>query len=144
MFLPSFSELSNFRLEKRFHKLDLDRSGAISVKEFLSVPELRDNPLVQRVADVLDSNRSGEVDFKGKTTVKSVTTLWPIDPYAFSSNMKVDKKSRNGGGELRTFHCHLTRRGPFIFILYISSTRLPLFNSTLSELEGVETFTGEF
>ena len=58
--------LSNYRLEKRFHKLDLDRSGAISVKEFLSVPELRDNPLVQRVADVLDSNRSGEVDFKGK------------------------------------------------------------------------------
>lgn len=36
------------------------------MKEFLSVPELRDNPLVQRVADVLDSNRSGEVDFKGK------------------------------------------------------------------------------
>ena len=39
------------------------------MKEFLSVPELRDNPLVQRVADVLDSNRSGEVDFKGKTKV---------------------------------------------------------------------------
>ena len=99
MFQPSFSEVSNFRLEKRFHKLDLDRSGAISVKEFLSVPELRDNPLVQRVADVLDSNRSGEVDFKGKTTVKSVTTLWPIDPNAFFSDMKVDKKSRNGGAQ---------------------------------------------
>ncbi len=55
----------NFRLEKRFHKLDLDRSGAISVKEFLSVPELKDNPLVQRVVDVLDSDLSGEVDFKG-------------------------------------------------------------------------------
>ena len=103
VFQPSFSEVSNFRLEKRFHKLDLDRSGAISVKEFLSVPELRDNPLVQRVADVLDSNRSGEVDFKGKTTVKSVTTLWPIDPNAFFSDMKVDKKSRNGGGELGTW-----------------------------------------
>ena len=59
-------------------------------------------------------------------------------------NHTARKKSRNGGGELRTFHCHLTRGGPFIFILYISSTRLPLFNSTLSELEGVETFTGEF
>ena len=40
------------------------------MKEFLSVPELRDNPLVQRVADVLDSNRSGEVDFKGKISTK--------------------------------------------------------------------------
>ena len=60
-----------FRLEKRFHKLDLDRSGAISVKEFLSVPELRDNPLVQRVVDVLDSDLSGEVDFKGKICRKT-------------------------------------------------------------------------
>lgn len=62
--VEGFSREEVSRLEKRFHKLDLDRSGAISVKEFLSVPELRDNPLVQRVADVLDSNRSGEVDFK--------------------------------------------------------------------------------
>ena len=40
------------------------------MKEFLSVPELRENPLVQRVADVLDSNRSGEVDFKGKINTR--------------------------------------------------------------------------
>jgi len=62
--VEGFSREEVVRLEKRFHKLDLDRSGAISVKEFLSVPELRDNPLVQRVVDVLDSDLSGEVDFK--------------------------------------------------------------------------------
>jgi hypothetical protein len=36
------------------------------VKEFLSVPELKENPLVQRVVEVLDRDLSGEVDFKGK------------------------------------------------------------------------------
>ena len=46
-------------------KLDLDHSGTISVGEFLSVPELKENPLVQRVVGVLDSDLSGEVDFKG-------------------------------------------------------------------------------
>ncbi len=61
-----FSPQEISRLEKRFLKLDLDHSGTISVGEFLSVPELKENPLVQRVVDVLDSDLSGEVDFKGK------------------------------------------------------------------------------
>eukprot|EP00095_Tigriopus_kingsejongensis_P002708 snap_masked-scaffold809_size94238-processed-gene-0.4 protein:Tk02708 transcript:snap_masked-scaffold809_size94238-processed-gene-0.4-mRNA-1 annotation:"calcineurin subunit b isoform 1" len=62
--IDGFSREEMTRLEKRFHKLDLDRSGAISVKEFLSVPELKENPLLQRVVDVFDSDLSGEVDFK--------------------------------------------------------------------------------
>ena len=33
------SEIS--RLEKRFKKLDADRSGAVSIAEFLSVPEFK-------------------------------------------------------------------------------------------------------
>lgn len=52
------------RLEKRFKKLDLDRSGTLSVGEFLSVPELKENPLVKRVVNVFDADHSGEVDFK--------------------------------------------------------------------------------
>jgi len=52
------------RLEKRFHKLDLDSSGSISVGEFLSVPELKENPLIQRLVAVMDSDLNGEVDFK--------------------------------------------------------------------------------
>jgi len=35
------------------------------VGEFLSVPELKENPLVQRVVDIFDANSSGDVDFKG-------------------------------------------------------------------------------
>ncbi|WAR18256.1 CANB1-like protein, partial [Mya arenaria] len=52
------------RLGKRFRKLDLDNSGALSVEEFMSLPELQQNPLVQRVIDIFDTDGNGEVDFK--------------------------------------------------------------------------------
>lgn len=57
------------RLGKRFKKLDLDNSGSLSVEEFMSLPELQQNPLVQRVIDIFDTDGNGEVDFKGKATV---------------------------------------------------------------------------
>ncbi len=44
--------------------------------EFLSVPELKENPLVKRVVDVFDDDLSGEVDFKGKgSSINDVTVL---------------------------------------------------------------------
>lgn len=52
------------RLGKRFKKLDLDSSGSLSVDEFMSLPELQKNPLVQRVIEVFDTNGNGEVDFE--------------------------------------------------------------------------------
>jgi Ca2+-binding EF-hand superfamily protein len=52
------------RLGKRFRKLDLDNSGALSIDEFMSLPELQQNPLVQRVIDIFDADGNGEVDFK--------------------------------------------------------------------------------
>ncbi|XP_050079255.1 calcineurin subunit B type 2 [Anopheles maculipalpis] len=52
------------RLGKRFKKLDLDNSGALSIDEFMSLPELQQNPLVQRVIDIFDADGNGEVDFK--------------------------------------------------------------------------------
>ena len=68
--VDAFSPEEVKRLEMRFQKLDLDRSGAISAGEFLSaVPELKENPLVKRVVDIFDSDLSGEVDFKGKAVV---------------------------------------------------------------------------
>lgn len=54
------------RLGKRFKKLDADGSGALSVQEFMSVPELQQNPLVQRVIDIFDTDGNGEIDFKGE------------------------------------------------------------------------------
>ncbi|XP_061588954.1 calcineurin subunit B type 1b [Cololabis saira] len=50
------------RLGKRFKKLDLDKSGSLSVEEFMSLPELQQNPLVQRVIDIFDTDGNGEVD----------------------------------------------------------------------------------
>lgn len=52
------------RLGKRFRKLDLDNSGSLSIDEFMSLPELQQNPLVQRVIDIFDTDGNGEVDFK--------------------------------------------------------------------------------
>lgn len=51
------------RLGKRFRKLDLDSNGALSVEEFMTLPELQENPLVQRVVDIFDQDGNGEVDF---------------------------------------------------------------------------------
>lgn len=55
------------RLGKRFKKLDLDNSGSLSIDEFMSLPELQQNPLVQRVIDIFDTDGNGEVDFKGES-----------------------------------------------------------------------------
>ncbi|CAF0968230.1 unnamed protein product [Brachionus calyciflorus] len=52
------------RLGKRFRKLDLDGSGSLSVDEFMSIPDLQQNPLVQRVIDIFDADGNGEVDFR--------------------------------------------------------------------------------
>jgi serine/threonine-protein phosphatase 2B regulatory subunit len=43
----------------------LDGSGSLSVQEFMNVPELQQNPLVQRVIDIFDADGNGEVDFRG-------------------------------------------------------------------------------
>ena len=53
------------RLARRFKKLDVDGSGSLSTEEFMSLPELQQNPLVQRVIDIFDEDGNGEVDFKG-------------------------------------------------------------------------------
>ncbi|XP_063692617.1 calcineurin subunit B type 1-like [Bolinopsis microptera] len=59
-----FSEEELRRLGKRFKKLDIDKNGTISIEEFMSLPELQQNPLVRRVIDLFDTDRNGEIDFK--------------------------------------------------------------------------------
>ena len=63
------------RMARRFRKLDIDGSGAISMDEFMSLPELQQNPLVRRVITLLDDDRNGEIDFKGKTWLSLSTEL---------------------------------------------------------------------
>ncbi|MEQ2204586.1 Calcineurin subunit B type 1 [Xenoophorus captivus] len=66
------------KLGKRFRKLDLDKSGSLSVDEFMSLPELQQNPLVRRVIDIFDTDGNGEVDFIGK--------IYDMDKDGFISN----------------------------------------------------------
>lgn len=61
---------------KRFRKLDLDNSGSLSIDEFMSLPELQQNPLVQRVIDIFDADGNGEVDFKGMRLRNSSTVAY--------------------------------------------------------------------
>ena len=53
------------RLSRRFKRLDLNKNGSLSMDEFMSIPELQQNPLVKRVIDILDTDGNGEVDFQG-------------------------------------------------------------------------------
>ncbi|XP_065319836.1 calcineurin subunit B type 1 isoform X2 [Gordionus sp. m RMFG-2023] len=71
------------RLGKRFKKLDLDNSGSLSVDEFMSLPELQQNPLVQRVIEIFDTDGNGEVDFK------VAFKIYDIDKDGFISNAEL-------------------------------------------------------
>jgi len=59
----NFSPEEISRLFKRFQKLDTDQSGTVSLTELMDLPELKKNPLTERIMEVFDADRSGEVDF---------------------------------------------------------------------------------
>ena len=52
------------RLSKYFKKLDLNNDGKLSVDEFMSIPELQQNPLVRRVIEIMDEDGNGQIDFR--------------------------------------------------------------------------------
>eukprot|EP00002_Diphylleia_rotans_P040011 TRINITY_DN93_c0_g1_i10.p1 TRINITY_DN93_c0_g1~~TRINITY_DN93_c0_g1_i10.p1 ORF type:complete len:178 (-),score=48.97 TRINITY_DN93_c0_g1_i10:458-991(-) len=62
--ISSFSQKDLKRLYKRFQKLDKDNSGTITTDEFLMVPELAMNPLVERVIAIFDINKDECINFK--------------------------------------------------------------------------------
>jgi serine/threonine-protein phosphatase 2B regulatory subunit len=54
-------ELKN--LYKNFVKLDKDGSGNLEPNELIDVPELKDNPIVNRLIKVFDKNNDGKISF---------------------------------------------------------------------------------
>lgn len=59
----SFDEEALERLYKSFRAIDSDKNGQLSVDEIKKIPSLKNNPLVERVIDIFDIDKSGEVDF---------------------------------------------------------------------------------
>src|ERR1044072_8038924 len=62
LYLVSSEEIQ--RLYKRFMKLDKDGSGTIDKDEFLSIPQIANNPLASRMIAIFDEDGGGDVDFK--------------------------------------------------------------------------------
>ena len=50
-------------LLKNFNELDMDGSGFLEPNELFDVPELKDNPIVQRIINVFDKNGDGKISF---------------------------------------------------------------------------------
>lgn len=84
-----FSDLEIKRLFRRFKKLDTDNSGALSVQEFLAIPELEHNPLVRRVVETFDSDSSGEVDFEEFITALSIFATMQNEKKKFEFTFKM-------------------------------------------------------
>jgi len=53
-------------------KLDKDKSGGLSPDEFMEIPELKMNPLVERVIDIFDVNKDNVISFEEFITGVSV------------------------------------------------------------------------
>ncbi|KAK5576604.1 hypothetical protein RB653_007748 [Dictyostelium firmibasis] len=59
----SFSEAELKKLYRRFQMLDKDGSGTLTTDEFLSIPDLALNPLLERVIQIFDQNKDNEIEF---------------------------------------------------------------------------------
>jgi serine/threonine-protein phosphatase 2B regulatory subunit len=55
-------------------KLDKDGSGAIDKEEFLSLPQIANNPLAHRMIAIFDEDGGGDVDFQEFITALSTFT----------------------------------------------------------------------
>jgi len=67
----SFSEGELKKLYRRFKMLDKDGSGTLTTEEFLSIPDLALNPLLERILQIFDKNGDNEVQFSEFISVLS-------------------------------------------------------------------------
>lgn len=63
-FSKEFTPKEIQKLYARFMEIDADSSGDLDPKEIFNLPELNQNPLVQRVIAVFDINQDGKISFK--------------------------------------------------------------------------------
>jgi len=61
--MSNFTERELKRLHRRFKKLDTDGSGTLTIDEFMRIPELAVNPLLERVIQIFDENKDNEIQF---------------------------------------------------------------------------------
>jgi len=67
----NFSEQELKKLYRRFKLLDKDGSGTLTTEEFLSIPDLALNPLLERILQIFDKNKDEEIQFDEFITVLS-------------------------------------------------------------------------
>jgi len=66
-----FSEGELKKLYRRFKLLDKDGSGTLTTNEFLSIPDLALNPLLERILQIFDKNKDDEIQFSEFISVLS-------------------------------------------------------------------------
>ena len=59
----SFTKQEISILYQNFRSLDTDGNGTLDKKEFFDIPELQENPIVQRIVSVFDKNRDEKISF---------------------------------------------------------------------------------
>lgn len=93
-----FSKAELKVLLNNFKQLDLDNSGYIEPKELFDIPDLKDNPIIQRVISVFDENNDGIISFyefvNGLSALASSTD--PLEKYKFAFKIY----DFNGDGEI--------------------------------------------
>ena len=60
-FASHFTQKEIQKLYARFKQIDSDGSGDLDPREIFNVPELQQNPLVQRVISIFDINKDGKI-----------------------------------------------------------------------------------
>eukprot|EP01129_Flabellula_baltica_P017135 TRINITY_DN9404_c0_g1_i1.p1 TRINITY_DN9404_c0_g1~~TRINITY_DN9404_c0_g1_i1.p1 ORF type:complete len:180 (-),score=60.50 TRINITY_DN9404_c0_g1_i1:43-582(-) len=59
----SFSDEELRKLHRRFKKLDVDGSGTLTIDEFMKIPDLAMNPLLERILQIFDENKDNAIQF---------------------------------------------------------------------------------
>lgn len=52
------------RVFSKFQKYDTNNSGVLQKSEFIAIPELANNPFVERIAEVFSEDGSGDIQFE--------------------------------------------------------------------------------